>query len=296
MNIAVTGFSGLLGRTLQDCWHGDDIFVDMYHRHPTDKQHIQHISLDLLDQKNIVQTLRQVHPDVIIHMAAMTHIDACELDKQQGKAGAVWKINVDATRAIGTYAAETGAHVVYLSTECVFDGEKDMYKEHEEKHPKNWYGETKSEGENALLSLGIDLSIIRSVIAYRPMDSTTVFGKIVDAYKKGIKFPAVSNQFFMPTHAEDIISAIEHITHNHLFGTFHIVPPEHITPLSFALEIGTHFGYDTSLVYGQTLEEYFGIERAKLRLKHACLDAALSQKVLGKSARIVREVLRKLSK
>ena len=120
MNIAVTGFSGLLGRTLQDCWRGNDTFIDMYHRHPVNMPNIQHVSLDLLDRKNMIQTLRQIHPNVIVHMAAMTHIDACELDKKQGKAGAVWNINVDATQAIGMYAAETGAHVVYLSTKYLF--------------------------------------------------------------------------------------------------------------------------------------------------------------------------------
>lgn len=294
MKIAVTGLSGLLGRTLLDTWQSKHELIDLYHTHPIKDDSIQHIPLDLLDEKSIAKTFKMVSPDVIIHMAAMTHIDRCEEDKPNAQNGVVWKINVDATRAIATYAANTGSHLVLLSTECVFDGEQTMYAEHAGKNPKNWYGRTKSAGEDAATLAGADLSIVRSVVAYRPVDTSTVFGKIVAAYKKGKRFPVVSDQFFMPTYAEDITWAIEQISNNHYKGIFHVVPPSPTTPLAFAVEIGKHFGFDISLVFGQTLQEYFGTKRAKLRLKHACLDARLTSKVLGKNARTLQDILRKL--
>jgi dTDP-4-dehydrorhamnose reductase len=291
MKIAVTGLSGLLGRSLLRSWNPDDVLIDLYHTTPAVSTSSLRAHLDLTQRSTIQSTLERVQPDMIVHMAAMTHIDACERDKEHGKHGIVWQINVEASKEIGNYAAVHNVHLLLLSTECIFDGTQESYKEQSEKHPKNWYGQTKSAAEDVLLSLGLELSILRSVVAYHPTEPATIFGKIVSSYQEGKRFPVVSDQYFTPTYVEDITAAIQTIIKRRLLGIFHVAPSDHLTPQSFALEIGKHFGYDTSLVQPQTLLEYFGNERASLRLKHACLDATASQKTIQRNAQTVKEVL-----
>lgn len=290
MTIAVTGLSGFLGQQLVQHWSGKHELIDLYNRAPTVAKNMRHVHLDLLDRFDMVRTLKPLKPDLLIHLAAMTHIDACQTDKPHGKKGVVWQINVQGTKTLAEYAAAVGVHFIYLSTECVFDGESQSYAEHDVKHPKNWYGETKSRGEDALVASGAHSSIVRSVVAYHPLVASTMFGKIVAAYKKGKPFSVVSDQLFMPTYVGDIVLGIEKIAQDAAEGVFHIVPTQQMTPLEFAVEIGEQFGYDTSRVSGKTLQEYFGTERAALRLKHACLESAESRKRLGVTARTVRQV------
>ncbi len=84
--------------------------------------------------------------DTVIHLAAKTHIDACEKDRPLGRNGEAWKDNVDATRKIVEFCRLGKKKLIFLSTECVFDGKKEKYYEKDNPNPINWYGATKLDG------------------------------------------------------------------------------------------------------------------------------------------------------
>lgn len=275
--LAVTGLSGVIGSVLlRRIKIPNHLIVDMYHDHPYAgaSQVREHIPLNLLHKESIIAALNKAKPDTILHLAAITHIDTCEGDKKNGKEGIVWRINVEGTRAIAQYGKQNNIPVIYLSTECVFDGTLDFYNEHAKKNPINWYGRTKSEAEDFILSSAPENTVIRAAIAYHKKDSgKTLLGKIYHSLKNTTRTYAVTDQFITPAYSHDIARTIaHHVTHGSA-GIFHVSPNRATTPYHFARLVAQSYGYRTSRIQRVSLSELYGPERAAIRLRRACLWA-----------------------
>lgn len=273
--IAITGLSGVIGTTLLErATPSENRIINLFHS----RSHInnplirKHIRLDLLKRHTIERSLFEAQPDKIIHLAGITHIDACEQDRRHGKNGVVWKINVDATEEISKFCKKYKIPIIYMSTECVFDGENDFYRERAPKRPKNWYGHTKNKAENLLLDAGIQATIIRAVITYHKRDNgRTLFGTFYRRLKSGNLVHAVTDQLITPAYTRDVTRALEYCMLNNKTGIYHISPNTAITPHDLAVLIAQYYGFNSSLIQKTTLPRLYGNQRASLRLKHACL-------------------------
>lgn len=210
--------------------------------------------------------------DTVVHLAAKAHIDDCEKDRQFGKKGETWKSNVVATENVVEFCRKTNKKLIYLSTECVFDGKKKKYTEEDVPHPINWYGVTKLKSEKTVLSLP-DALIIRTVMAY---DGKSKHRDIVKDFAtkllKGEKVFAATDQIVSFTHTDDIIQAIQISSLKQLSGIYHFVGPEAVSVYHLALEIAKLIGVDSEMVISLTMEEILGKERALLRLRNSVLD------------------------
>jgi dTDP-4-dehydrorhamnose reductase len=286
--IAITGLNGVIGRKLlRSSFVPEDIeVVELYHTQPIlpslpfpGSSH----QLDLTNLEELHRVLETTSPDCIIHLAGATHIDACQLDADNGEAGQVWRLNVDVPEAIAQYAKTTGAQLVMLSSECVFDGRNSRGARENDVHsPVNWYGTTKAEAEKRVLATLPTASIIRSVIAFdTDVELPTMLRAISQRFKRGRQFSAVNDQWFTPTLVSDIHHAIWKVLEKQERGILHVSPDEPITPYQFALLIGTYFHYNLDLVRGVTLKEYFGPERAALRLRYSVLSGDDTRERLG---------------
>jgi dTDP-4-dehydrorhamnose reductase len=225
-------------------------------------------------------------------MAAITHIDNCEKDKENGEQGKVWKVNVDASFEIAKYCEEKNKRMIYLSTECVFDGSQKYYSERAKKNPKNWYGFTKSKAEDKIISTKAKVAIIRSVVAYHISDrGKTIYGKFVAKLRSGNTVYAVTDQKFTPTFTNDIVDVIIRVIENRLSGIFHVAPRKSITPYEFALLVAKRNKFPTSRVKKTTLRKLYGPERAKLRLRNASLSSVNSNKILKFTAVAPSEII-----
>ncbi len=109
------------------------------------------IMLDLGDEAAVKTELAGLKPDAIIHCAAWTAVDAAEDEENRN---AVYSANVLATRYLAEAAKETGAKMLYLSTDYVFDGQGERPWEPDDKNyaPLNVYGKSKLDGELAVSS------------------------------------------------------------------------------------------------------------------------------------------------
>lgn len=293
--IAITGLSGTIGTRLsKNLPEGFEIY-DLYHKNKASFENCVHKHIELLNPKSILNCLEKVNPDIVIHMASITHIDRCEEDRKNGRAGDVWRVNVIATDVISKYCKKNDTNLIFLSTECVFEGSEQFYDEKSAKNPKNWYGESKSAAEDITVTQCPDASIIRAVIAYHKNDAAkTLFGKILQLLESEKSFGAVTDQLITPTYTDDIIMAINSLIQNPKSGIFHISPDAKTTIYDFALKLAQKFGFDESLIVGQTLEEYFGEERAKLRLRNSCLNGEWTKSKLGFAPLTIDQVLDKI--
>ena len=293
LRIAITGLSGEVGSAILELLLSPNIkIIDLYHSNPSLNALIdEHVQLDLTETKSVGTTLEKVAPDVIIHLAGITHIDRCEKDKPNGKSGITWKVNVEATSQIAQYSAKTGTRLIFLSTECVFDGNKSEYLERDHTSAKNWYGVTKESAEKEILSSHASSTIIRAVIAYSPMAKNTLWQQIAKACQNGQKFKMATDCWITPTYLPDIAQCISKVIDHKHFGIFHCAPIHPITPYEFGCKVQSQVGYSRSSIIPSTLQEIMGKQKASLRLRHASLKSVFTRRKLGLKFTTIDEVI-----
>jgi dTDP-4-dehydrorhamnose reductase len=113
---------------------------------------------DLRDADRVQQLVRETHPDWIVLAAAYTDVDGCE-----GNPELAFSVNRDGTMNVAAAAKQTGARLLFLSSDYVFDGKKTTpYEVDDTRNPQSVYGRTKAEAEIKLLALAPDCCIVRT--------------------------------------------------------------------------------------------------------------------------------------
>lgn len=231
------------------------------------------VNIDL-SSREFLTSNRFSEYDTVIHLAAKAHIDNCEKDRMFGKDGETWKNNVEATRNVVEFCRQTKKKLVYLSTECVFDGKKKKYTEEDDPCPINWYGETKLESEKIVMSLP-DSLILRTVMAYDGrLEHKDIVRDFASKLEKKEKLLAATDQMVSFTYTGDIADAILVSSEKNLKGIYHFAGKDVISIYELAVEIGKIIGANPSLVISATMEEILGREKAKLRLRNSVLDSS----------------------
>lgn len=140
MKILITGASGLLGHKIAQLAikKGHEVY-STYKEHPVNLG--TPIRLDLTNHSEISKVITRLKPKAIIHTAAYS-VDGCEINENLA-----WKVNAEATKHIAMASTNVNAHLIYVSTDYVFDGEKGLYTE-EQPNPLSYYGYTKLRGED----------------------------------------------------------------------------------------------------------------------------------------------------
>src|SRR5579864_5065736 len=151
MRILITGATGMLGSAVLQEFSGHYECIGSSRVRPAGNR--LWLKADLTASDGWVRDLDALAPEVIIHTAALTDVDACERNPELAKL-----INTDSTRALATYCGSHGIHLVYISTDAVFDGLKSgRYTEVDDVHPLNVYARSKLAGEASVLDCGNSL-------------------------------------------------------------------------------------------------------------------------------------------
>jgi dTDP-4-dehydrorhamnose reductase len=142
--------------------------------------------------------------DAVVHLAAMTNVDDCEVEPDRA-----WTVNAEGTRHVAEAAAERQGRVIYLSTDYVFDGTKQgEYLEDDTPKPINVYGRTKLEGERHA-SVVPDAAIVRT--SWVIGEGRNFVRTIVSAAREGKALRVVDDQLGRPSFADDLARAIVHV-------------------------------------------------------------------------------------
>jgi len=148
VRVLVTGAGGQLGSDLVAALSGRVPTGGLAHdpatgrlggRTPCDVVGADRARLDVTDRGSVLAAVDAVRPDVVVHAGAWTAVDACESDPDRAFA-----VNALGTRHVAEAARRTGAHVVYVSTDYVFDGTSPRpYREWDTPNPLSVYGQSK---------------------------------------------------------------------------------------------------------------------------------------------------------
>ena len=214
MRVFVTGAGGQVGTELVAAFADHDVIA------------ADHARLDVADRDQVHQAIGSTRPDVVLHAAAWTAVDACEGDPDRAMA-----TNALATRHVAEAAHRVGATVCYLSTDYVFDGEKaDPYHEWDDTNPRSVYGRSKLGGER---ELGDGDTIVRTSWVcgeHGPNMVKTILR--LAAEHDTLSF--VDDQRGHPTFADDLAEMIRRLVTGRRSGLFHVTNQGAVSWYEFA--------------------------------------------------------------
>ena len=203
------------------------------------------IGRDKLNLENVEEVYRffqEIDVDLIIHAGALTSVDLCEKEKE-----AAVKINWLSTRSIARAAESRKTALIYISTDYVFDGEKDAYMEWDFPNPICFYGKTKYFGEQEVIHSIYRHYIVRSSWIYGK-GGKNFFSKLPQLLKTG-KIKAVFDQWSAPTYARDLAEALlKIIEEKPPYGVYHAPGGEGATPFTVAQEVSSLLNISTEIV------------------------------------------------
>jgi len=223
VRVLVTGAGGQLGRDVADAFSGrvPDAGVAanpatgrLGTRTPWDVTAADHSLLDVADRTAVLAAVDGVRPDVVVHCAAWTAVDACEADPDRAFA-----VNALGTRHVAEAARRCGAHVVYVSTDYVFDGSSDRpYVEWDEPNPMSVYGRSKLGGER---EVDPGATVVRTSWVCGAHGANMARTLLRLAGEPGtLRF--VDDQSGSPTFTADLAGALFVLATERLPGTFHV--------------------------------------------------------------------------
>jgi dTDP-4-dehydrorhamnose reductase len=248
--LASRGYTGV-GTDLAESYSGiqDGTYVTM----------AEYVSLDITNKEAVMNTIKAIKPDVVVHCAAWTAVDLAEDEDKQAKVKA---INVDGTQNIANACKEIDAKMVYISTDYVFDGQgtTPWQPDCKDYKPLNVYGETK---------LGGELAVSNTLSKYFIVRIAWVFGKngnnfiktMLNVGKKFDTLKVVNDQIGTPTYTYDLARLLVDMIETDKYGYYHATNEGgYISWYDFACEIFKQAGY-TNTVIPVTTKEY-GLSKA----------------------------------
>lgn len=251
MKILVTGSNGLLGQKLIAALRTDPAVQLIATSRGADRTPEpladRYRAMDITQRADVDEVIDEVRPNVIIHTAAMTNVDACELDAE-----ACHLQNVVATGYLIDAAERHGSHFIFLSTDFIFDGQNGPYSEADRPAPLSIYGQSKLDGERMVATSGLDRwAIARTIIVYGIAEGLSRSNVVLwakGALEKGSPINVVDDQWRMPTLAEDLADGCIRIAKQGATGIFHLSGPDGMSILELVQRVAAYFDLDASIV------------------------------------------------
>lgn len=262
MKVFVTGVGGQLGYDVMnelaargyECY-GSDVL-------PKEKITLpyNYIQLDITKQEDVEKVIGQLAPDVIVHCAAWTAVDAAEEEENKSK---VMAINAMGTQYIAKACKKINCKLVYISTDYVFNGEgtEPWDADCKEYAPLNVYGMSKLLGEKAVSETLSKYFIVRIAWVFG-QNGNNFIKTMLNVGKKYDTLRVVNDQVGTPTYTFDLARLLVDMLETEKYGYYHATNEGgYISWYDFACEIFEQTGYNTKVVPVTTAE--YGLSKAK---------------------------------
>ncbi|HSB66904.1 MAG TPA: SDR family oxidoreductase [Anaerolineales bacterium] len=244
MRILITGASGLLGLNLAlDTTRRHTVFGTV-HQHPLKTKAFTVIQSDLLAPGAVEYLLESTQPDWVIHCAALANLEACEADPLQAQ-----KMNTELPRTLAKHVARSGARLVHISTDAVFDGLRGNYTEEDPPTPACVYSATKLAGEQAVAE-GDPTAIIARVVFFGwSLSGTRSLAEFFfHNLSQGKPVMGFTDVLFCPLQVNDLAEILIRMLEMKLCGLYHVVSSESLSKYEFGMRLADRFKLDGNLI------------------------------------------------
>lgn len=230
MKVVITGAGGQLGHDLQAAFGDDDVVA------------LRRGQLDVTREAEVLAAVRHHRPDLVVHAAAFTKVDACESQPETA-----WATNTIATWWLARACREVDSAMVYVSTDYVFDGTLGRpYTEFDQVNPRSMYGRSKEAGEQ-LVRQTLDRHYIVRTSWVHGVHGGNFAKTMLRLGRERGAVDVVDDQCGSPTFTADLAPQIRRLAGSDFHGTFHLTNSGHCTWFEFARAIFDHTGMDVEL-------------------------------------------------
>lgn len=228
MRVTIFGATGMLGKALMQQWTADSVIG------------LGSKDADIRNLQQVAQVIKQTNPEWIVLSAAYTDVDGCESNQQLA-----FDVNCQGPVNVARAAKESGAHLLFVSTDYVFDGSKNSpYQVDDPRAPRSVYGRSKAEAEAQLAAILPGCCIART---------SWLFGTGGKCFPDTIlklastrpELDVVSDQRGSPTYTVDLADAIIQLCRKNASGIVHATNRGECTWFEFAREIIAREGLNT---------------------------------------------------
>lgn len=272
MKVFVTGVNGQLGHDVMNELSkrgyegfGSDLQSTYSRVHDnTAVTTMPYTALDITDQRSVERVVSAIKPDAVVHCAAWTAVDMAEDDD---KVELVRKVNVSGTQNIASACKKLDCKMVYLSTDYVFDGQgtEPWKPDCKDYKPLNVYGQTKLEGELAVVETLDKFFIVRIAWAFG-LNGKNFIKTMINVGKTHDTVRVVNDQIGTPTYTLDLARLLVDMIETEKYGYYHATnegatsETAYISWYDFCCEFYRQYGLNTKVV-PVTTEEY-GLSKA----------------------------------
>ncbi|SET78631.1 SDR family oxidoreductase [Hymenobacter actinosclerus] len=268
MKILITGSNGLLGQKLVALLsrqtgvalvatsRGPNKLAALYPQVPF-------VPLDVTDAAQVMRVIEAEKPTHLIHTAALTNVDECELHQ-----ASCWSQNVTAVAHLVAACEQHQVHLVHLSTDFIFSGEIGPLAEDAAPGPVNFYGESKLAAEQLVRQSRGPWAIVRTVLVYgvaHDYSRTNLVLWVRNALRKAQPIKVVDDQLRTPTLAEDLAQGCWLVARQNAIGIYHISGAELRTPYQLALQVADYFQLNANLISRVNADTFSQPARRPLR-------------------------------
>jgi dTDP-4-dehydrorhamnose reductase len=235
----ITGGGGMLAADLSAALAGRDVV------------RLTRAELDITDLTSVREAI--IGRDVVINAAAYTDVDGAEADEAHARL-----VNATGSGNLASATAESGARLVQVSTDYVFDGRATSpYPESAVRSPASAYGRSKAEGEELVLSLNPDNAyIVRTAWLYGSGGSNFA-STVVRLGQQRDKLDVVTDQVGQPTWSHDVAQQIVALLDSPVSsGIFHATNSGQASWFEFAQAIFSELGWDPERVRATTASAF----------------------------------------
>lgn len=269
MKILVTGANGQLGREVIKQGAAHEIVS------------LVRADLDITDGRAVTAFVKRMQPDAVVHCAAYTNVDGAETDEDNA-----FKVNAVSAQNFAAACLETGAKMVYVSTDYVFAGNSEgVCREFDAVNPQTVYGRTKQCGEALVRSILGRHYIVRTAWLYGEGNNfVRTMLKLANEHKT---LKVVHDQIGTPTSTVDLSRAIYRLLGSEAYGTYHATCQGQCSWYEFACEIFRQANKDVEVLPVTTSE----FPRPAKRPANSVLDNYMLRMTVGDPMRSWQEAL-----
>ena len=232
MRVVVTGAAGQLGQ---------DVVRELAKKNH-DAYGADRSQLDITIEADVMSYIHEVKPDVILHCAAYTNVDAAEENEDTA-----YQINALGTEYLAKAANEVGAKMLYVSTDYVFDGTAtEPYEVDQATSPLGAYGRTKLAGEQLLQKHLDQFFIVRTAWVFGVFGNNFVKTMIRLGKERG-EVGVVHDQVGSPTYTVDLAMFMVELMETEKYGIYHATNSGVCSWYEFAVEIFKQAGLEVTV-------------------------------------------------
>lgn len=271
-SIAVTGVSGLLGSSLVF----EMIKQGLNPLGLSHKKHLFHgvdfdiFCVDYANQEAIYELFRDAKIQTIIHCAAITNLNKCERDPDLAQ-----RINVEITRNLVIAAARLDIHIIYISTDSVYKGDRGPWLESNAIFPANVYAKTKQRGEAIISEYAKGLVLRTNFFGKSLFSQGSLASWALSQLSTNTPFNGFSDVVFSPLYVNDLAKIILAIIKMRLTGIYNLGAQDSMTKYEFCCTLADFYLFNKNLITSISIDEF---PSSVARPKNTALDSGKFQK------------------